>query len=107
MTRRRITTWAWCWPGSVAMTRRSRIWPLQRSEFITLDDWQYVTANPYVQAGLTWDGVAWTFRSAHASNWHPLTWLSHMLDCQFFGSTPGWHHLTNLGFHILNACLLF
>ena len=82
-------------------------WPVVHCEFITYDDPQYVTENPTVRAGLSARGVAWAFRSAHAANWHPLTWLSHMLDCQLYGLRPFGHHLTNLLFHTANAPLLF
>src|SRR5438552_16430602 len=57
--------------------------------------------------GLTWNGVAWAFTTGHASNWHPLTWLSHMVDVQLYGMHAGGHHLTNLFFHIVNTLLLF
>ena len=76
-------------------------------EFVVCDDDDYVTANRQVQAGLTWEGVRWAFSTFHASNWHPLTWLSHMLDCQLFGLDSGAHHLVNVGFHAANAVLLF
>ena len=82
-------------------------WPVSRHEFINLDDLDYVTENPVVQAGITWAGVRWAFNGSHASNWHPLTWLSHMLDCQLFGLKPGAHHLVSLGFHIASTLLLF
>ena len=82
-------------------------WPVTHHDFISLDDNQYVTANPVVQAGLTWAGVKWAFTNIIASNWFPLTWLSHMLDCQFYGVNPGGHHLTNVFFHIANVLLLF
>ena len=67
----------------------------------------YFTNNPHVQAGLTLESITWAFTSTRASNWHPLTWLSHMLDCQIYGMNPGQHHLTNVLFHILNTLLLF
>ena len=82
-------------------------WPVTHHDFISLDDNQYVTANPVVPAGLTWAGVKWAFTNIIASNWFPLTWLSHMLDCQFYGVNPGGHHLTNVFFHIANVLLLF
>src|ERR1019366_4253881 len=82
-------------------------WPVHRHDFINFDDRDYVTENPTVRAGITWAGVQWAFAGSHASNWHPLTWLSHMLDCQVFGLKPGAHHLVNLGFHIANTLLLF
>ena len=81
-------------------------WPIAGHDFINLDDPDYVTGNPIVQAGLTWPGLPWAFGN-HASNWHPLTWLSHMLDCQLFGLKPGAHHLVSLGFHIASTLLLF
>ncbi|MBP8985940.1 MAG: glycosyltransferase family 39 protein [Syntrophobacterales bacterium] len=75
--------------------------------FITYDDYAYVSRNRHVNNGLTVSGIAWAFGSVYVSNWHPLTWLSHMLDCQFFGLNPGGHHLTNLLFHAANSILLF
>jgi len=78
-----------------------------RHEYIRLDDRAYVTENPKVLAGLSAEGVAWAFTTTHASNWHPLTWLSHMLDCQLFGTDAGWHHLTNLLLHCAAVWLLF
>ncbi len=75
--------------------------------FVDYDDADYVTANAQVQAGLTWAGVRWAFTTGHASNWHPLTWLSHMLDAQLYGLTPAGHHLTSVAFHAVNAGLVF
>jgi tetratricopeptide (TPR) repeat protein len=74
--------------------------------FVHFDDNRYLTENPVVQAGLTWRGVAWAFTAVHASNWHPLTWLSHMLDVQLFGMSPGAHHAVNVLLHAANAALL-
>lgn len=82
-------------------------WPVIHHGFITLDDEDYVTKNFYVRAGLTWPGAVWAFTSVYADNWHPLTWIFHMLDCQLYGLNPGGHHLTNVFFHIANALLLF
>ena len=82
-------------------------WPVLNSEFINLDDRVYVTNNPNVQQGLTLENVIWAFTDTSAGFWHPLTWLSHMLDCQLFGLNPGVHHLTNLLFHLANTLLLF
>src|SRR5262245_49463657 len=75
--------------------------------FINYDDPDYVTANPYVRAGITRAGVAWALTSGHASNWHPLTWLSHMLDSELWGMRPGAHHLTSVVLHAINAMLVF
>ncbi len=82
-------------------------WPVLRHGFVNYDDTDYVTANPYVQAGLSTQGLAWVWHSEVARNWHPLTMLSHMLDCQIYGLRPWGHHLTSLLFHIANTVLLF
>ena len=81
--------------------------PSLTHEFLAYDDQVYVTENTHVQAGLTWPGVEWAFRSSAASNWHPVTWLSHMLDCQLYGLRPAGHHLTNVLLHAANSLLLF
>ena len=78
-----------------------------RYGFVNFDDGAYVAENPLVQQGLTWSNVAWAFTTMSAGNWHPLTWLSHMLDCQIFGLRPGWHHLVNALLHGANTALLF
>ncbi len=75
--------------------------------FINFDDQYYVTRNAHVQAGLSWQTFTWALTATDADNWHPLTWLSHALDCQLYGSNPGGHHLTNLLFHVLNVVILF
>lgn len=82
-------------------------WQVQTHEFIGYDDNNYVTQNQYVSQGLSKDNVMWALRSIRASNWHPITWLSHMLDVELYGMNPGAHHLTNLLFHIFNSFLLF
>lgn len=74
--------------------------------FLHFDDNRYLTENPVVRRGLGLDGVAWAFTTFHASNWHPLTWLSHMADVQLFGMAPGPHHLVNVALHAANAVLL-
>ena len=75
--------------------------------YINFDDPQYVYDNPQVKLGLTWSGVQWALTTGHASNWHPLTWISHMVDIELFGGKPGAHHLVNLLLHVLNTLLLF
>ena len=77
-----------------------------RHDFVQYDDQQYVTENPQVQAGLSFAGLRWAF-GFHAGNWHPLAWLSHMLDCQIYGANPAGHHLTSILLHAANAVLLF
>jgi Flp pilus assembly protein TadD len=81
--------------------------PMRHNGFISYDDPGYVTRNAHVRNGITLDSVIWAFTTTRASNWHPLTWLSHMLDCQIFGLNPLGHHLTSLLFHIANTLLLF
>jgi tetratricopeptide (TPR) repeat protein len=82
-------------------------WQVGSHEFVNFDDNVYVTENLYVQSGLTLRGLIWAFKTMHAGHWHPLTWLSHMLDCQLYGLNAGGHHLTNLVFHIASTLLLF
>jgi Tfp pilus assembly protein PilF len=81
--------------------------PVLQYGFLSYDDSPYVTDNAQVRRGLTGPGVLWAFTTGHASNWHPVTWLSHMLDVQIFGMNAGGHHFTNLLLHIANSLLLF
>ncbi len=81
--------------------------PVVHFSFINYDDPEYVVFNPHVNQGLTLNGIKWAFTSFHASNWHPITWLSHMLDCQLFGLDAGLHHFTNLLLHLVNTLFLF
>ena len=82
-------------------------WQVANHDFVNYDDNRYVTENRRVRAGLSAEGFVWAFTGFHASNWHPLTWLSHMVDCELYGIKPKGHHLTNLFFHIANSLLLF
>lgn len=75
--------------------------------FLQFDDGEYIVENGAVRAGLTWAGLRWAFSTPYAGNWHPLTWVSHMADVQFFGMDAGWHHLTSLFVHVLTSLLLF
>ncbi|OQX10679.1 MAG: hypothetical protein BWK80_45505 [Desulfobacteraceae bacterium IS3] len=80
-------------------------------DFVTYDDGEYVYENIHVKAGLTWESIVWAFTTTHMSNWHPLTWLSYMLEVQIYGPSfsadAGLHHLGNVLFHIINSLLLF
>jgi len=76
-------------------------------QFINYDDPLYVLDNAHVRAGLSWRGITWAFTHVHSQNWHPLTTISHMLDCQLFGVNPGAHHLVNVFWHSAAAVLLF
>lgn len=83
-------------------------WQVARFDFINFDDYGYVRDNPHVKYGFSIDNIKWAFQfNGYASNWHPLTWLSHMLDGQLFGIDAGKHHLVSLGLHIANTLLLF
>jgi len=81
--------------------------PVRTHDFINYDDKEYVVDNPHVTAGLNWETVRWSMSSTEQANWHPLTWLSHALDCQLFGLDAGDHHLISLLIHVLNVVLLF
>jgi hypothetical protein len=81
--------------------------PATRNRFVDFDDGVYVTHNEHVQTGLSWRNVGWAFRSIEGANWHPLTWISHMADCQFFGLNPTGHHAVNVLLHAVNTLLLF
>jgi tetratricopeptide (TPR) repeat protein len=76
-------------------------------EFINFDDDVYIYDNPHIESGLTLKNIQWAFTDAYGGNWHPLTWVSHMVDIQIFGKNPGAHHLINAGLHLINSCLLF
>ena len=82
-------------------------WQVLDFDFANYDDPKYVTENPNVQQGLTRESIRWAFTTKHASNWHPLTWLSLMLDWRLFGSNAGAFHLVNLLLHVANTVLLF
>ena len=82
-------------------------YPVSGHPFLNYDDDVYVLKNSHINAGLSWQTLKWSFTSFYASNWHPLTWLSHALDCQMFGLDAGKQHDTNLALHALNVLLLF
>jgi tetratricopeptide (TPR) repeat protein len=85
-------------------------WPVGHLDFINYDDGGkdgYVVENANVESGITLESIGWAFTTTRAGNWHPITWLSLMLDCQLFGLKPAGHHWVNLGFHIVNTLLLF
>jgi tetratricopeptide (TPR) repeat protein len=81
--------------------------PVNRHPFVNYDDDRYVTENPHVRSGLSWGTVGWAMTSTEQANWHPLTWISHALDCSLFHLNPAGHHFTSLLIHALNAVLLF
>src|SRR5271163_3526889 len=81
--------------------------PIVQNRFTDFDDSVYILRNSQIQNGLTWDTVKWSFTTFRAGYWHPLTWLSHALDCQLFRLNPVGHHYVNLLLHAANAVLLF
>jgi len=81
--------------------------PVSHHPFVNFDDDRYVTDNVHVRAGLHWDTVKWAFTTFDEANWHPLTWLSHALDCQLFGLNPAGHHYVNVLLHAINVVLVF
>jgi protein O-mannosyl-transferase len=108
--------------GASAFARKHLVWllsaaifvsvvwtyfPTLRNGFVAYDDPTYVTENAHVKTGLTLENLGWAFASEEASNWHPLTWISHMVDCQLFGLQAWGHHLTSVLIHALNSVLLF
>lgn len=81
--------------------------PVAHNGFVLLDDVPYILGNPQVRSGISWQTIKWSFTTFHAGYWHPLTWLSHALDCQLFGVNPAGHHMVSVLIHAANAVLLF
>src|SRR5437763_1511303 len=77
-------------------------WPVGNNGFVVLDDSEYVAQNAEVKAGITGHGLRWAFTETHG-NWHPITWVSHMLDCQLFGLNAAAHHFAGVAIHIANS----
>ncbi len=98
---------AWLLATLLALATIVLYWPATRHDFINYDDPAYVTSNVHVQSGLTLENVRWAFSSPVDGNWHPVTMLSHLLDCQLFGTKPWGHHLTSLLLHAVNTALVF
>ncbi|MHC4148880.1 MAG: tetratricopeptide repeat protein [Planctomycetota bacterium] len=93
--------------GFLVLGTLAAFWPVHGYKYVDYDDNHYVTENTYVKAGLTRDGFIWAFTTGHSANWHPLTWLSHMLDCELFGVSAGRGHVSSLILHIVSAIVLF
>ncbi len=91
----------------LALGTAALYWPITSHPFILYDDEAYVTGNAHVTTGLSWTNTIWAFTSDEAANWHPLTWLSHQLDCSLFALKAGGHHFVNLIFHVVNVLLVF
>ncbi|MHC4214200.1 MAG: tetratricopeptide repeat protein [Planctomycetota bacterium] len=97
---------AFIYIGLIVLTAVA-FWQVLLNDFVRYDDDQYITDNTHVTEGLTRENITWSFTTGYASNWHPLTWISHMFDCQVFGTNARWHHLHNLLLHLVNSLLLF
>jgi len=97
----------WLLAALLGLVTLALYWPATHHDFVNYDDSAYVTGNPHVQQGLTWDNLGWALVSTVRSNWLPITMLSHMLDCQLFGLKPWGHHLTSVLLHALNTVLVF
>jgi tetratricopeptide (TPR) repeat protein len=96
------------WPCLLlAAATMALYWPATRFNFVALDDDAYVYDNPWVTHGLDWSTAKWVWTSTYAANWHPVTWLSHLLDSSIYGPLPDGPHFTNVCLHALNALLLF
>jgi len=93
--------------GLLIIAALAAFWPVLNCDFVNYDDDKYVTENPNVKRGITRESVTWAFTSPHFHMWHPLTSLSHLVDCELFGLNPTGHHLTNLLFHTASTLLLF
>ena len=97
----------WLLAGILWLVTVVLYWPVTHHDFVNFDDTVYVTLNVHVQSGLNPASILWAFCNPVCGNWHPLTVLSHMLDCQLYGLKPAGHHLTSLWLHAFNGVLLF
>src|SRR5437867_652947 len=88
---------------ALAVATLAVYWQVSGFDFVAYDDWSYVQETPQVRAGLTAPGIAWALGAARNANWHPLTWISYMLDVQLFGLNGGAHHVTSLLLHVANT----
>ncbi len=91
----------------IGVVTLATFWPSANNDFVNFDDQDYLTHNQVVLKGLTWEGVRYAFTSAEVGNWHPITWLSHLVDVELFGMKAGGHHLTSVVIHTINGVLLF
>ena len=96
----------WLMAALMFLVTLALYWPATHYGFINYDDQNYVTANTHVQSGLNWEGVKWAFCNPVSCNWHPVTMLSHMLDCQLFVLNAWGHHLTSVLLHAVNSVLV-
>ncbi|ETR71365.1 MAG: TPR repeat-containing protein [Candidatus Magnetoglobus multicellularis str. Araruama] len=91
----------------IVITTAGVYYPVRWHEFVYYDDQLYIINNPHIQNGLTWDAICWAFTTTRGGSWHPLTWISHMIDISWYGMDAGGHHWTNVQIHLISALLLF
>ena len=91
---------------ALALITIAAYWGLRSNDFINFDDQTYILQNRHISSGLSWQGLKWAFTEYYTCNWHPVTWISHMLDVELFGLQPMGHHLVSLGIHVANVLLL-
>lgn len=102
----KVTRRAWIAAALLTIVTVIAYWPAPSNGFVSYDDPDYVTRNALVRQGLTWEGFTWAFSAMAVANWHPLAWLSHMLDCEMHGMDPRGHHLTSVLLHAISAGVL-
>jgi tetratricopeptide (TPR) repeat protein len=102
-----VTRRAWLWPAGLAALVLGVYARTAAFDFVAFDDNRYVTENPHVRGGLSWEGLRWAFGSRDDNYWHPLAFVSHMADVSLAGATPGWPHAENVLLHLANVLLLF
>jgi len=102
---RRRLKWLLC--ALLGVATLGVFWPALRCGFVNYDDPGYVILNEHIQHGLNWESLKWALTTGYASNWHPLTWVSHIVDCRLYGLQPAGHHLTSLALHAASSVLLF
>ena len=98
---------SWLYPSAILFAGLLIYAQVAGFDFVYFDDNDYVTRNQQVSNGLTMEGLHWAFASLESKHWHPLTWVSHMLDESLFGLHPAGHHGMNVALHLLTALLLF
>src|ERR1700683_2155848 len=106
-TRKGVSRFQWALCGLLMLVTFGVYFRATTNPFVNYDDQDYVVNNPHVQQGLTVATVRWAFTTTDAHNWHPLTWLSHALDCELFGLKPAGHHASSILLHTLNTGILF
>jgi protein O-mannosyl-transferase len=97
----------WILCGLLAALTVAAYWPVRHNDFVCYDEYAMILQNPLVLGGLTLPGLTWALTTSWFEYWHPVTWMSHMLDCELFGPNPACHHLVSVAFHAINAMLLF